>query len=46
MNAWAIFWEIWAIIAGAAFAVITLVVTIAGASDLRNMFRRLASRDR
>jgi hypothetical protein len=46
MNGWAIFWAIWAIIAGVAFAVITIVVAIFGAGDVRRMFRNLASKNR
>ena len=46
MNGWAIFWAIWAIIAGVAFAAITVVVAIFGAGDLRRMFRNLGSKDR
>lgn len=46
MNSWATFWAIWAIIAGVAFAAITVVVAIMGAADLRRMFESLASKDR
>lgn len=46
MNGWATFWAVWAVIAGIAFAAITLVVAIAGAADLRRMFENLASRGR
>lgn len=46
MNGWAIFWGAWAIIAGVAFAAITVIVAILGAGDLRRMFRSLASKER
>lgn len=46
MNSWATFWAVWAIIAGVAFAAITVVVAIAGAADLRRMFESLASKIR
>lgn len=46
MNGWAVFWAIWAIIAGVAFAGITVVVAIFGAGDVRRMFRSLAVKDR
>lgn len=46
MNGWVTFWAIWAIIAGVAFAAITVVVAIVGAGDLRKMFESLASKGR
>lgn len=41
MKSWQIFWEISLIVSGAAFAVITAIVTFKGFHDLRNMFRGL-----
>ena len=39
--AWQFFWTASLIISGIAFAAITMVVTIRGFGDLREMFRRL-----
>ena len=41
MNLWLYFWTFSLIVAGAAFAFITVVVTIKGASDLREWFSSL-----
>jgi hypothetical protein len=41
MNAWGIFWTLCLIVAGATFAVITLIVIIKGGPDLREMLRQL-----
>lgn len=41
MNAWLNFWVIWLVIAGAAFAGITLIVAVKGFHDLRAMFSGL-----
>lgn len=41
MRYWEIFWTVGLLVAGASFAFITLVVTVKGAQDLREMFRRL-----
>ena len=46
MIGWVTFWAVWAIIAGVAFAIITVVVAIVGAADLRKMFHSLASKNR
>jgi hypothetical protein len=35
------FWEAWLIISGAAFALITIVVTVKGFADLSFMFQEL-----
>ena len=40
MKAWQIFWSASLLIAGGAFACITLVVAVKGFQDLRNVFRR------
>lgn len=41
MKYWEIFWTLCLIVAGGAFAVITLVVIIRGGPDLRDMLREL-----
>jgi len=41
MRAWLIFWTASLWLAGGSFAAITLVVTVRGAKDLRQMFERL-----
>ncbi len=41
MKYWRIFWEMSLIVSGAAFAVITAIVTVRGFHDLRSMFRGL-----
>ena len=41
MNGWYIFWMANFVIAGSAFAVITLVVLVRGVADLRDMFANL-----
>lgn len=41
MNFWLDFWAIWLVLAGAAFAVITLIVAVKGFQDLRTMFAGL-----
>ena len=43
MNAWLDFWVIWLVIAGAAFAGITLIVAVKGFHDLRAMFTGLTA---
>ena len=42
MKYWQWFWTISLIVAGAAFAFITVVVTIKGFQDLREFFSRLS----
>jgi hypothetical protein len=37
MQGWQIFWTIWLLFAGAAFAIITVVVAIKGFGDVRRM---------
>jgi hypothetical protein len=44
MNAWMYFWTVWLIIAGVAFAGITLIVAVRGFQDLRSMFDGLRKR--
>jgi hypothetical protein len=41
MNYWLLFWTILLLISGAAFASITLAVSIYGCRDLRDMLRGL-----
>jgi hypothetical protein len=41
MNAWYYFWMVNFVLAGSAFAVITLIVLIFGVRDLREMFANL-----
>ena len=41
MKAWEIFWTLNLVIAGAAFAFITVVVTVKGVKDLRQWFGSL-----
>ena len=42
MRFWQLFWAIWLVVAGSSFAFITLMVTIKGGKDLRQMFRDLS----
>lgn len=37
MQAWQTFWTLWLLFSGAAFAIITVVVTIKGFGDVRRM---------
>ena len=41
MNGWQVFWTLWLLFAGAAFAIITVVVTLKGFGDVRRMLRGL-----
>ena len=43
MNGWYYFWMANFVVAGSAFAVITIIVLIRGLKDLREMFARLRS---
>ena len=45
LSSWALFWTLWLVIAGASFALITVIVTVLGFRDLRNMFRVLREQD-
>lgn len=40
MKAWQVFWTANLLVAGSAFAIITLVVAVKGFQDLRNLFAR------
>ena len=42
MRFWQLFWTIWLVVAGLSFAFITLVVSVRGGRDLRQMFRDLS----
>ena len=44
MHGWQIFWTIWLLVAGAAFAIITVVVTLKGFGDVRRMLSGIKSR--
>jgi len=44
MRAWEIFWTLSLIVAGGAFAFVTIVVIVKGGPDLREMLRQLRSR--
>ncbi len=46
MNAWISFWSAFLFVTLAAFAVMSIVVAIGGALDIRKLFRRLNERDR
>jgi hypothetical protein len=46
MRYWEIFWTVAALIAGTSFAFVTVVVTLKGGRDLRNMFTRLLEQKR
>jgi hypothetical protein len=41
MRFWQLFWTISLVVAGSSFAFITLVVSVRGGRDLRQMFRDL-----
>jgi CDP-diglyceride synthetase len=41
MRYWQWFWTVSLVIAGTSFAAITVVVTVRGFADLREMFKRL-----
>lgn len=41
MNGWQLFWTVWLLISGVAFAAITLVVTIKGFGDVKRMLSGL-----
>jgi hypothetical protein len=45
LAGWSLFWTAWLVIAGASFALITVLVTVFGIRDLKNMFRELREQD-
>jgi len=46
MYLWQIFWTVAVLVAGLAFAFVTVVVTMKGGKDLREMFARLLEQKR
>ena len=46
VDAWMVFWTLNFIVAGAAFALIALVVAVRGAADLRSMLKALKAEQR
>lgn len=46
MNLWLMFWTFSLIVAGASFALITIIVSIKGVKDLREWFRSLNQQNR
>ena len=46
MNLWLLFWIICLLVAGASFALITIIVTIKGVKDLREWFGSLNQQNR
>jgi hypothetical protein len=46
MNLWMTFWTVWLVLAGIAFAGITLIVAVKGFHDLRNMFAGLSGKNK
>ena len=46
MNLWLAFWTISLLVAGASFALITIIVTIRGVRDLREWFGSLSQQNR
>ncbi|HTG92700.1 MAG TPA: hypothetical protein VL866_08955 [Pyrinomonadaceae bacterium] len=46
MNLWLWFWMISLLVAGSSFALITVVVTIKGAGDLKSWFRSLQQQNK
>jgi hypothetical protein len=45
MHAWQMFWTIWLLFSGAAFALITVVVTLKGFGDVRRMLSGIKRHD-
>lgn len=45
MQPWETFWTIWLLFSGAAFATITLVVSVRGFGDVRRMLSGLKRND-
>lgn len=46
MYYWQVFWTVSVLVAGLSFAFVTVVVTLKGGQDLREMFRRLLEQKR
>ena len=45
MNGWELFWTVWLFFSGAAFALISIMVTFKGFGDVRRMLSGLKSHD-
>jgi hypothetical protein len=45
MNGWQLFWNLWLLFSGAAFAAITIVVTVKGFGDVRRMLSGIKAQD-
>jgi hypothetical protein len=45
MQAWQMFWTIWLLFSGAAFALITIVVTLKGFGDVKRMLSGIKRND-
>lgn len=45
MQAWKMFWTLWLLFSGVAFAAITLVVAVKGFGDVRRMLRGIQAHD-
>ncbi len=46
MNGWQLFWTIWLLFSGAAFAIITVVVTLKGFGDVKRMLSGIKAHDK
>jgi hypothetical protein len=46
MQAWQMFWTIWLLFSGTAFAVITVIVTLKGFGDVRRMLSGIKKHDK
>ncbi len=45
MKAWQMFWTVWLLLSGTAFAAITVVVTLKGFGDVKRMLTGLKSHE-
>ena len=45
MQAWQMFWTVWLLFSGAAFAIITVVVCIKGFGDVKRMLSGIKAQD-
>jgi hypothetical protein len=45
MQAWQMFWTVWLVISGVAFAAITVVVTLKGFGDVKRMLSGIKSHE-
>ena len=46
MQAWQMFWTVWLLLSGVAFALITVVVTLKGFGDVRRMLSGIKQHDK